>query len=690
MAVKISKDNVQLSSKRTRVAFRSHEGSWYLSCLEDESGRSLVTGSPTGSMWALRAKAEGKVVGTSSQGLSSRIRATGRSSFEMVWPAFMLSGSKCNAKLRLSLVESGFVSARLGVSCDPPLSLWEVDFPILEGLAAENATLYAPYGYGKAMRYEDATRYRGTYPSHHCTMQFLAWNIGPTNLYFGCHDRSASTKTLEFSSQPPTFRCTLPVAGMGEMAARYQVPHPAVLGAIPGDWYDVARFYRGWALRQPWCRAGPVASRPTPRAFRDVALWCCASGAPGEVVPKALQFLEYFEVPMALHWYVWHEIPFDDHYPEYFPAKEGFKEAVGKLGAAGILVMPYINARLWDPGTESWRHECAERDAAKDSDLKKYVEVYGSKVPLSPMCPATSAWSRKIRDIVTKLAGEYGVHGIYLDQIGAAAPKLCFDPAHGHPVGGGDWWVKGYRSMLEQVRREVRRINPEFFITTESNAEAWNDLLDALLMCNSTEGDLAPIYPAVYADRVLTFGAYIFRGDLEDSWAFRAKVSEMFLWGTQLGWLGFDVLEPKFQCEAEYLRALAKVRSSTKLLAEGELLRPPRPDPEVEVIEASWELWGKKWSVRLPAAQATVWRGSDRSVGVVACNMGNAEAHLKVELNTTGLGWTKARTIRMMESTELRSADPSLSGGGLSLTLHLPPRSGRCISSGTPRRRAVR
>jgi len=250
--------------------------------------------------------------------------------------------------------------------------------------------------------------------------------------------------------------------------------------------------------------------------------------------------------------------------------------------------------------------------------------------------------------------------------------------------------VKGYRSMLEQVRRDVRRTNPDFFITTESNAEPWNDLLDALLMCNSTEGDLAPIYPAVYADRVLTFGAYIFRGDLEDSWAFRAKVSEMFLWGTQLGWLGFDVLEPKFQCEAEYLRALAKVRSSTKLLAEGELLRPPRPDPEVEVIEASWELWGKKWSVRLPAAQATVWRGSDRSVGVVACNMGNAEAHLKVELNTTGLGWTKARTIRMMESTELRSADPSLSGGGLSLTLHLPPRSGRCISSGTPRRRAVR
>jgi len=684
MAIKISKNKAQLSSKATRATFGRDEGSWHLSCLEDASGRSLATGSPTGSLWVLRARAEGKPVEASSQGLNSRVRATGRSSLEMLWPAFTLSGSRCNARVVLSIVEPGFVSARLGVSCNPPLALWEVDFPIVEGLAAENATLYAPYGYGKAIRYEEATKYKGTYPSHHCTMQFLAWNVGPASLYVGCHDRTASTKTLEFSPQPPRFRCTVPVAGMGGNVARYQVPYPTLLGAIPGDWYDVARFYRSWALRQPWCRAGPVASRPTPRVFKDVALWCLASGAPGEVVPKALQFSDYFKVPMALHWYVWHEIPFDDRYPEYFPAKEGFKEAVAKLGAAGILVMPYINARLWDPATESWRHDGAESAAAKDSDLKKYVEVYGSKVPLSPMCPATSLWRTKIRDIVTRLAKEYGIHGIYLDQICAAAPALCFDPGHGHELGGGDWWVKGYRSMLEQVRRDVRRINPDFFITTESNAEPWNDLLDALLMCNSTEGELAPIYPAVYADRVLTFGAYIFRGDLENSWAFRAKVSQMFLWGTQLGWLGLDVLEPQFRREAEYLRALAQVRSSTGFLAEGELLRPPRPDPGVEVIEASWELWGRKWNVRLPAAQATVWRGPDRSIGVVACNMGNAEADLHVELDPAGLGWTKGRTIRMIQSTELRSADPSLGGGRFCLTLHLPPRSGRCISSAVP------
>ncbi len=681
MGIEISEDKVQLSGRGIRVALRSHEGSWYLSCLEDGSGRLLVSGSHSGSLWALRANTEGKLVEATSQGLTSSVRPAGASSMEIAWPAFNFMGSECNARLRLSLVSSVLICAKLGFRFNPAIALWEVDFPILEGLNPENATLYAPYGYGKAIPYGGGTRYRGTYPSHHCAMQFLAWNTGPASLYVGCHDPCASTKTLEFSPQPPTLRCTLPVAGMGDDFARYEVPYPVAVGAIPGDWYDVALFYRRWAMRQSWSRARPLASRPTPRALKDVALWCCASGAPGEVVPKALQFARYFGVATALHWYVWHEIPFDDHYPEYFPAKEGFKEAIAKLGAAGILVMPYINARLWDPATESWSREGAESAAAKDADLKKYTEVYGSKVPLSPMCPTTQLWGRKIRSIVKRLASEYRVHGVYLDQIGAAAPKLCFDRGHGHPVGGGDWWVRGYRDILEKVRRDVQGINPEFFITTESNAEPWNDLLDALLMCNSTEGELAPIYPAVYADRVLIFGAYIFRRDLEDSWAFRVKVSQMFLWGTQLGWLGFDVLEPRFQREAEYLRCLAHARSSTSLLSGGELLRPPRPDPEVDMVEASWELWGRTWNVRLPAAQATAWRGPDGSVGVVACNMGDASTDLRVSLDIAELGWTKAKAFRMMERTQLGSANPSLDGKALCLRLELPPRCARLVSS---------
>ncbi|GAI12717.1 unnamed protein product [marine sediment metagenome] len=53
-------------------------------------------------------------------------------------------------------------------------------------------------------------------------------------------------------------------------------------------------------------------------------------------------------VPVGVHWYSWHRIPFDDDYPHHFPVKEGFAEGVRELQEAGVFVMPYINGRLWD------------------------------------------------------------------------------------------------------------------------------------------------------------------------------------------------------------------------------------------------------------------------------------------------------------------------------------------------------
>ena len=43
---------------------------------------------------------------------------------------------------------------------------------------------------------------------------------------------------------------------------------------------------------------------------------------------------------------------------------------------------------------------------------------------------------------------ECGVKGVYIDQIAAAAPTLCFDKSHGHPLGGGHWWTEGYWKLL--------------------------------------------------------------------------------------------------------------------------------------------------------------------------------------------------------------------------------------------------
>ena len=102
----------------------------------------------------------------------------------------------------------------------------------------------------------------------------------------------------------------------------------------------------------------------------------------------------------------------------------------------------------------------------------------GSPVRFAVMCPATQFWQDRVYDITMQLYRKYGVRGVYIDQIAAASARLCFDPSHGHPLGGGHWWADGYRRMLDRVRRDMPQ---GAFLTTECNAEAFIPQFDAYL-----------------------------------------------------------------------------------------------------------------------------------------------------------------------------------------------------------------
>jgi len=654
------------------VEFGRFGRGWNLARISDGNGNEIARGRG-GSLWRLHAGSVGDEFTKTSYRLSATLSAKGGSAL-LSWKEFEFAGSACTVDLDIREEGHGFLSMGLLVKSDPPLPLQGLDFPIIGGLATEESGLCTTYGYGQVTP-GGGDGYDGRYPGHNCSMQFISWISGSSSLYLGCHDGGAATKHLRYSPKPrPTIHVHLPVAGAGDPVPEYSVPYPTVLGLMHGNWYDVARSYRDWASGQEWFPGERVVDRNIPDRLREVALWALASGDPEQVLPRALEFKKRFDVPMAMHWYLWHQIPFDDHYPEYLPAKDGFVEAVRELQEAGIRVMPYINARLWDSRTDSWREEGAVKAAAKDASLDIYTEEYGSGVPLSPMCPTTALWRGKVGEIVHALAADHGVQGIYLDQIAAAAPKLCFDRGHGHPVGGGSWWVKGYRRLLRELREDVSRVDPDFFLTTESNAEPWNDLLDALLMCNSTVGNLVPLYPAVYGDRVITFGSYIYPPDIENRWPFRVKVSQMFLWGTQLGWLGFSILEERFEREAEYLAELARTRVlAADYLLSGEMLRPPAPDPEVERVRTSWDLWKQTWEIDMPGAQATAWRNPGGKVGLVACNMTESETDLLIPMDLEDLGWSRDRARRMASGDSFKPGEAQAKGDRLVIRVSLGP-----------------
>lgn len=532
--------------------------------------------------------------------------------------------------------------------------VWEVQFPRIERLAAgQGDYTVAPAGWGKAIR-AGGRPWQDTYPGHWCSMQMQVAVAGGSSLCVAALDPEAWTKRLGLTPERggvTSFFTHYP-EGMGEVGRVFRLPYPMALAAGRGDWYEAARRYRGWAERQKWASGRPPAARPEVSApFRELTAWARLHDAASAVLPHAKQFTDYFGGHTAVHWYVWHEIPFDDTYPEYFPPKPGFREGVAAVRRAGMLVMPYINGRLWDTKAGSWLAEDAARSAVKRPNGEVVVETYGSGKPLAVMCPTTRQWQDKVAGIVRELVGTWGVDGVYIDQIGAAPPVPCFDPEHGHPLGGGHHWVSAYRDLVGAISREVKAADGTHFLTTESNGEPFLDLFDGVLMCNSTEGDLVPLFPAVYGGKVLTFGSYLFPQDVAQPHAFYMKTGQEFVFGAQVGWLQEFILTPETEPHRRYLRDLAALRGRLlPWLAYGEMLPPPVSAGAMPELTDEWLVWGQMTPVTLPAVQAGAWRAADGTVAVVFANAGAEEQRyeLAIDRGRWGLpaGVLEARWVR--------------------------------------------
>jgi hypothetical protein len=410
--------------------------------------------------------------------------------------------------------------------------------------------------------------------------------------------------------------------------------YDVVLGLFEGDWYDAARIYRPWATRQRWGKT-PVSGRPDipPWAFK-LPLWVHAGLANKAAIPAAelarraetaVAFRKAFGRDIGLHLYQWHDQPFDVLYPDYRP-RPGMKAFVGKLQANGIRVMPYINGRLFDMDNRDWIGEGAFRYAAKDAAPKLgarpgrfFSEVYGSMTHMAVMCPATRYWQKKIAGVAERLVRTLGVDGVYIDQIGAAWSEVCADPAHGHALRNGAWWVRGYERMIEEVRRRCGKMGREVFLTTESNADAYNHLFGGLLMVNSRRNHLVPLFPAVYGGAALLWGR---PANPQNRDFFRIVSALNMLWGCQTGWFGLDAMEllvtAPYRAELQFLRDLGLLYDRMEpYIHGGSMGRPPVLDGRFRRLRLAWEFCGR-WPETLSTVHAARWSlGARRAIALI-------------------------------------------------------------------------
>lgn len=512
---------------------------------------------------------------------------------------------------------------------------WKItrcDFPILPHISTEAAKKMAvPFGWGLEYDVKPGMSYEATYPSMIAAMQFLAFYGGGRALYVGTHDPQANHKVFSAKADGDgaTFTCAnwpgLAKKGGGE----YRVPYEAAIGVVDGGWYEAAQEYRKFALKAPWSKAGPVSKRPIPQWLKDTDLWLRVEFDYAGIADACKRAREYFDVPTALHWYKWHEIPYDTLYPDYFPTRPGFAEGVKALQAQGFHVMPYINGRIVDPNSNGWNEEGLSKSAARQENGEPYTEVYGSKVPLNSMCPYTTAWQDKVASLTDRLTHECGVDGVYIDQIGCAWAYRCYDKSHGHPLGGGHFWVDGYRKLLDKARA---KLPPGKMFTTEENIECWLDQFDALLLVNTpaaTDKAVIPLFPAVYSGRTITFGfQYIGKDDIAQSTPFRAKMAREFIYGAQMGWvLAEQIMAPEAAKEREFVRNLAKCRGfGHKFLLTGRLLGlvdVGGDNPRVKFTAGG--PFGGDYTLDMPSVCASAWEAEDGSVGVALANMSDED-----------------------------------------------------------------
>ncbi|MBA4072366.1 MAG: hypothetical protein C0497_11100 [Gemmatimonas sp.] len=343
----------------------------------------------------------------------------------------------------------------------------ELSVPLWMGQRAKDPRnlLSGPDGKGR--------RFEWGYPGQ-LSFQMIALTRGATaGLYVATDDSLAYRKSFIMSGDQEGYGRIEIAHQLADpaKATRYEPTYAVKLGVVHGTWMHAAERYRAWGERQAWARNSRVARGTATPWLRETGVW------------------------------VWNR-------------GRASTEAVKKAHAADVRAIVYMNQRLWCVQTPSWKHENAERYAVRERDGKVRLETYMvfDPSPCAPMDIATKFWRDKYAGIADTVVQQYGIDGIYMDQ--AVLSLACWSSDHGHPMGGGHYWMDGFRALASDLRR---RNGASLGLAGEGGGESWLPDLDAFLTLQvsqerysdpSSGWDPLPMFQAVYHHHAITYGTY--------------------------------------------------------------------------------------------------------------------------------------------------------------------------------------
>jgi hypothetical protein len=580
----------------------------------------------------------------------------------------------------------------------PRLELERLAVPFWAGLLSPNPRqLFIPAS-------TNAVRKEYGYPGL-CSMQFLTFysEAGP-GLYLATDDTAGyrkgfavysnsrrpaetqaptGTNSAEAAETAPLPDLNLEVVHLPDRGAaaqaRYALPYSAVVGTFRGDWFDAASIYRAWATNQTWARESRWKRGTTPAWIGSTGLWIWNRGRSKDVVDPAIRMQDALGLPVSILWHWWHGCAYDVGFPEYLPPRDGdgpFVAAMDRAHAHDVRALVYMNQRLWGMSTASWTNENAGTFAVKAADGQIKPEVYNTftKLPCATMCMGTHFWRSKYASLAVEAFQRLRVDGIYMDQ--ACSSLACFDAQHGHPPGGGTYWISGFRTLVADIRRQCA-FRGGVALAGEGCAENWLPYLDLMLAldvsreryCEPDGWEPIPLFQAVYHGFGTFFGSYssLTSPPYDELWPaefapqqplalldrkfsphFYLEQARAFIWGQQLALANFQVSQLKERpVEVEYVMRLARLRHrARKYLQDGLMLPPPAvqgPASELPLsrlsIYAGQQGAPKEFVKTVPTVLASGWCAPDGSVAIAVANIAEhpVKSTLRVEPGTAVL-----------------------------------------------------
>lgn len=567
--------------------------------------------------------------------------------------------------------------------------LWDVQFPKVNGFPAPGEYDIARPAFAtggllyKNCRENVQGTFHGRYPSGGWAIQMVAFTHRTNSVYLATMDQNGMAKDFEADAGKGTLSVVNYPENMGVAGSDWPGWYPVSFGVYQGDWLQAALRYRKWAVHQKWAK--PLSERhDIPEAMKNVGLWIrdfwvwdSTKGTPEQMDAPLIKARKEMGVPIGLHWYFWEKNKFDNDYPHFFPPKKGFKQRVKELVDKGFLVMPYINGRSADMNIPDWKKYAPY--AIYDQAGGFIMDTTGLSGRLVEMCPSQEFWQNKIAAETDSLISDYNCNGVYVDQVSAMRDELCFNPHHGHPLGGGRWWTDGNREMMRKIQYVAHRDGHDAVITTEGADEVFTDLVDGDLMWVGPTDREIPLINVVYSGYAIFFGSPCNYKKCSDD-VFNFAEGQAFIFGRQNGWMDLGLFKPKYSKQVAFLRECARLRVATKdFYLYGRLLGMVEPTNNIPTFTSSeFGRWKKKHTGTVPDAKATLWKSKDGNLGVFIANFVQNKVPFTFSINPGKYG-VKGSKFELIEITPQGKKPIRTVSGVVRMTETLPAASVKVI-----------